>query len=206
MSQTLAPPPHRDAGFTLPEMLIVIILSGVLIAALATAIGVAVRATPTSEDRIDDARSTRSLSTWLSHDTTSSPPFLPEQSVGGFNIATTDDGTNNICGGLGTNIVHLRWSETVHSTMTYVANYRFVVDGDSALVRRYTCYSQSSAPYVRLANLPVTPALDPLQPPVASTTTDTGGNVAVLSFTLAGKSGETILIETASRNPSDFFP
>lgn len=183
-----------------------IVLSGVLVAALSTAISVAIRVTPTSEDRIDDARSTRSLSTWLSHDTTSAPAFLPEQAAGGFNITTTDDGTNNICGGLGANIVHLRWTETVNSTTSYVSNYRFVVDGDSAAVRRYTCYSEDGDPYVSVADRSVTPALDPMQPPVATTTTDASGNVAVLSFSLAGRSGETILIETASRNPSDFFP
>jgi len=193
-------------GFTLPELTIAITLSGVLIAALATALSVALRVTPTSEDRIDDARSTRSLSTWLAQDTTSTPPFWPEQALGGFNIETTDDGTNNACGGLGDNVVHMRWSETVNSSTEFVSNYRFVVDGGTAQIRRYTCYSEMADPFVVTADRAVTPDLDPAQIPVTSIATDVSGNVTVLAFTLAGTSGETVLIETTSRNPSDFFP
>ncbi len=105
---------HRaDGGFTLVEVTLTMMISGVLIAALATAISAAIRTTPANEDRIDDARSTRALSTYLAQDTISTPPFSPEQDQGGFNVASSDQPDNNDCGAAGTNIVHMQWTETV---------------------------------------------------------------------------------------------
>ena len=194
-----------DAGFTLVEMLIVLLVSGVLVAAMATAFSVVVRVTPTSEDRIDDARSTRNLSTMLSHDTSSTPPFAPEGSTGGFDVSTASSTVNNDCSGGGTNIVHMQWTEAIPTSVTYVANYRFVIEDEAATVYRYSCFATDGGPYVLESARAVTPSLDPASLPVAELQTDPSGRVTVLAFRLTGMSGDTVLVETTSRNPSDFF-
>lgn len=198
---------HRDGGFTLVEVTITILITGILVSALAMAITMAVRVSPDSEDRIDDARSTRFLSTWLAQDTVSTPPFLPEEAVGGFNLTAADDGTNNECAAAGSNVVHLRWQETTTTTVTYVANYRFVVEDGVGKVWRYTCRSADGVTFDSVSGRSMTPDLDPSQTPTASVTTDPiSGDVTVLSFQLTGVGGETVLIETSSRNPSEYFP
>ena len=194
-----------DAGFTLVEMLVVMMVSGVLVATLATAFSVVARAVPSSEDRIDDARSTRSLSTLLSHDTASTPPYAPEGLDGGFDISTAASAVNNDCSGGGSNIVHMQWTEAISTYVSFVANYRFVIEDDAAKVYRYSCTSTDGMSYVLESARPVTPSLDPTKVPVAELTTDASGRVTVVAFRLTGTSGETVLVETTSRNPSEFF-
>lgn len=205
-SPTVDPAPRRDGGFTLIELLISMMISGVLVAALATAVVAAIRTTPDNEDRIDDARSTRTLSTYLAQDVTSTPPFIPEQDQGGVDVSTTPSADNNDCGADGTNIVHLQWTETITDRRTYVANYRFVTEDGAGRVRRITCFSLDGGPFALDSSTLVTPNLDPAAAPAASVTLDGDGNVELLSFTLIGRSGESVLVEVASRNPSEFFP
>ena len=244
---TRARQPQRvagDEGFTLIELIIVIVVMGTIMSTLAAALVISLKATPTTEDRLDDARATRSLATWLSYDTTSAPPFLPEQPQGGMDLSSTA----NDCGGLGTNLLHLQWVESSFSSRTYVANYRFVVDGNSGEIVRYYCARTGTGAFVNVSLRSLTKGLDPLDPPVVSavstvetvtttpgpppvstvktTTTNTTASgatsvtietivpgtvdarpiAATVTFVLNGKSGEQVLVETSSRNPSSFFP
>ena len=194
--------PSRDAGFTLIEMTISLVIMGTLMAALALAVSVTLRAAPTASDRIDDSRTTRSLSTWLAQDTTSTPNVIPAGDYGGINTSPTAANDNNYCGGDGQNIVHMSWTETFASTDTYVANYRFVGDGITARVARYTCSRRGTGPFTAPRAQFLTPLLDATAPPVGNF--DETANK--LEFTLTGQNGETVLIQTSSRNPSDFFP
>jgi prepilin-type N-terminal cleavage/methylation domain-containing protein len=190
----------RDAGFTLIEMTVSLVIMGTLMAALALAVSVTLRAAPTASDRIDDSRTTRGLSTWLAQDTTSTPN-IPAGPAGGMDTSPTS-GAND-CKGEGQNIVHMSWTETFASTDTYVANYRFVGDGITARVARYTCSRQGAdGDFTTSRAQFLTPLLDAAAPPVG----DFDETANVLSFTLTGQTGETVLIETSSRNPSDFFP
>lgn len=198
-------PPDADGGFSLIEMLIVTVVIGIIMSAITTAVVTTINAAPDTEARLDDARSTRMLATWLSHDTTSAPPFLPEQAQGGMNITTTATADNNDCGGSGSNLLHLQWTEDGHITTTHVANYRFVVVGAEASVRRYACSRTGAGPYALTFDRVITPPLDPATPPVV-TVDQPVSDVESVSFTLTGASGETVLVETASRNPADFFP
>jgi hypothetical protein len=119
-----------------------------------------------------------------------------------MNTSPTDAASGaNDCGGAGQNIVHMTWTETFTSTDTYVANYRFVGDGITARAARYTCSRQGTGPFTTPRAQFLTPMLDAAAPPIGDF--DTTANV--LSFTLTGQTGETVLIETSSRNPSDFF-
>lgn len=197
---------RNDAGFTLVEVTIVIVIMGMLMAALAMAISITLRTAPDTEARIDDARSTRGLATWLSYDTTSTPPFLPEKTQGGIDLTTSPTANNNDCGGQGSNIVHLQWTEKTTATTVYVANYRFVVDAGVGKVIRYACFKTGTGSFVPRSQQKVAPDLDGASPPTASATFNAAGNVTEIAFTLTGKTGETVLVETSSRNPSDFFP
>ena len=229
-----------DQGFTVIEVLIVIVVMGTLMSTLAAALVIALKTAPSTEARLDDARSTRGLATWLSYDTTSAPPFLPEEAQGGIDITP---GAND-CGGAGTNLLHLKWTENSFSQRTYVANYRFVDSGE--IVRYYCTQSGTDAP-VALSARTLTRGLDPDDPPtvsvttfietvtvnpvtpptwtVTTTTTDATATTATtntasvvknkevlakagatVSFLLNGVSGEEVLVDTSSRNPSSFFP
>lgn len=198
---------RSDGGFTLVELTVSIVIVGTLMGALALATVTILRTSPDNEARIDDARSTRGLSTQLSHDTTSTPPFLPETTQGGFDIDTSPTATNNDCGGDGTNVVHMQWRElTAPGTYeTFVANYRFVVNGDEARIHRVTC-SDSGSGFTNVSDLTLTPILDPSYVPTANIDRDPVTNeVTVLRFFLVGTRGEGVTIETSSRNPADSF-
>ena len=71
---------------------------------------------------------------------------------------------------------------------------------------RVTCSAVAGEPYGAGVSLYLTPKLDPSSVPVASLAFDVDGNVDLMSFTLTGRTGETVLVEVASRNPSEFFP
>lgn len=199
------PATPTDGGFSLIELLIVTVVIGVVMSSIAAVVITTINAAPDTEARLDDARSTRMLSTWLSHDTTSTPPFLPEQAQGGMDISTIATADNNDCSGAGSNLLHLQWTEDGHSVTTHVANYRFVVLGGEGVVRRYACTRAGAGPYLTTFDRAITPPLDPGTPPVVSVDQPVA-DVESVSFTLTGTSGETVLVETASRNPADFFP
>lgn len=196
-----------DGGFTLIETVLVIVVTGILMAAVSMSIVVAIKAAPSTEQRLDDARATRGLATWLSHDTTSTPPFLPEQAQGGINITTSPTADNNDCGGNGSNLLHLQWTEQATVDRTFVANYRFVVDGGEGRIVRYSCWRQSlSGPFGNFFQLNITSGLSTATPPVVTVDQPVGSDVLSVSFQLTGQSGEQVLVETGSRNPADFFP
>ena len=205
LSSAERPMSRRDAGFTLVELVVAISLVGLVTTVLAAAIVVSLRTTPDTENRLDDARATRALATWLSHDTTSAPRFLPLQAdQGGIDLSTGS--TPDPCGtGVGENLVHLQWTETSFVTTTHVANYRFVVNGDQGQIRRYSCSKVGDGSFSAASSRLLTSKLDPAQPPVVVPDPATG-DVSTLTFQLVGKSGETVAIETGSRNPAEFFP
>lgn len=65
---------RRDAGMTLVELLIVSVLLGLVTTVIAAAFITVLRVTPTTEFRIDDARTNRNLQGWLIRDVSSTPP------------------------------------------------------------------------------------------------------------------------------------
>jgi prepilin-type N-terminal cleavage/methylation domain-containing protein len=195
-----------EPGFTLVELSIVIVVLGIVMSTLAMAISVAFRTAPQTENRLDDARATRALATWLSHDTTSAPPFLPETAQGGLDISLAPTPTNNDCAAPGSNLLHLQWREAAFSDQTFVANYRFVTTGTSGEIVRNVCSSTGGGPFVAVTSRRLLTGLDPAKPPAVTVKQLAGGNVTSVTFGLTGKSGEKVAIETGSRNPADFFP
>lgn len=193
-----------DTGFTLIEVLIVMSLVAIIVPCLALAFAVIVRTTPDTEVRIDDARSTRGLATWLSHDTTSAPRFQPMNDQGGIDISPGI----NTCNGQGTNLLHLQWTEDGFEERTFVSSYRFVVDGDEGRVVRYTCSRVGSGAFIANPPQNLTSQLAPSTPPevvLQPVGRSSGDPVLAVDMTLTAISGERVLVETGSRNPSDFF-
>jgi len=205
-SVAAAPEPsgtHRDGGFTLIEVIIVLVILGIVMSSLSLALSVALRTNPDNQSRIDDARATRSLATWLSYDVSSTPPFVGEKAQGG--IVT---GAANDCGGPGSNLLHLKWVEARPTLVTYVASYRFVqVDGIGEIVR-VSCkrLGPDPGPFESTSIQNLTSGLKASTAPTVVLAVVGAGPVTKVSFSLTGNTGQSVLVETASRNPADFFP
>ena len=198
---------EHDSGFSIIEILISMVVLGMIMSVLSVAVSVALRASPDTETRLDDARATRSLSTWLANDTISTPPFMPEQTQGGIILDQAVTADNNDCGGPGTNLMHLQWTEVTNVSLTFVANYRFEVAGGDASIIRHLCSKEDSDPYAFIARRTMTSGLLPTQVPTITPVIDGfTGNVTSIQFELTGQSGEIVYVETGSRNPADFFP
>jgi prepilin-type N-terminal cleavage/methylation domain-containing protein len=189
-----------DRGFTLIELLIVTVLLGIIMSVLATAVVVSLKTLPATEQRVEDARSTRGLATWLSHDTTSAPRFTSDTTQGGLDFTAANE-----CLGSGTNLVHMKWIEQTSISQTFVANYRFVISGGVGTIVRYSCSKTDPGAYGAATSLNLTSNLDPLVPPTVSTTMN-GTDVTSITLVLTGESGEVVSVETGTRNPADFFP
>jgi prepilin-type N-terminal cleavage/methylation domain-containing protein len=204
VTSRLTPRP-ADSGFTLIETLIVISLVAIIVPCIALAFAVIVRTSPDTDVRIDDARSTRGLATWLSHDTTSAPRFEPMNAQGGID---TSPGTNT-CAASGTNILHLQWTEDGFDERTFVSSYRFVVEDGQGRVVRYTCSKTGGGSFSTGEPVNLTSGLDAATPPtivLQPVGRNAGDPVVSVDMILTASSGEQVLVETGSRNPSDFFP
>mgnify|MGYP000246919284 CR=1 FL=1 len=152
---------HRDDGFTLIEVIIVLVILGIVMSSLSLAFSVALRTNPDNESRVDDARSTRSLATWLSYDVSSTPPFVGETAQGG------------------------------------------IVTGE---IVRVSCKRLGTGPYESISIQNLTSNLKASAAPTVVLTVVGAGPVTKVTFSLTGNTGQSVLVETASRNPADFFP
>lgn len=132
-------PRDRDRGLTLVELIIVTTLLGLVATVIAAAFITILQVTPSTQFRIDDARSTRGLQTYLARDIASTPPNVPvDASEGGylFSGAEPSDPDHRCNVSVGTNVLHMQWKE---AGSTFYANYRLVPDGSSNKVIRYYC-------------------------------------------------------------------
>ncbi|NND75728.1 MAG: hypothetical protein HKN44_12050 [Ilumatobacter sp.] len=200
---------RSDAGITVIDLLFSIVVVGMVMSTLSLAVLTSLRAAPDTETRIDDARATRSLATWLTSDTISAPPFMPETSQGG--IVTDQDPLatdNNDCNQTGTNLLHLQWVELTDVERTFVANYRWSLDADGAgRIVRHVCVRSGPIPaaFTSVTDRTMTTGLTSGSPPTVTPIFD-GPDVASIRFELTGATGETVRVDTGSRNPADFFP
>jgi prepilin-type N-terminal cleavage/methylation domain-containing protein len=192
---------RRDGGVSLVELLVVMALIGLVATVLTSAIIVILRTAPSTELRTDDARSTRGLATWLSHDVTSTPPFEPVTDRGGFSMSPSA----NTCGAPagGVTLIELTW---VQLNRTFAATYRTeTANSGDAAIRRYACSRTDSSGWSAPSRTNLTSGLDPSNPGVVGLVKD-NGRVEIVRVRLTGRSGDDILLDVSPRNPSEFFP
>lgn len=199
----------RDAGFSLPEILISIVVMSTIATVLVGVVSVVLRNVPSTEARAEDARSVMGLVTWLPQDVDSTPPT-------GFDI---DPSTASGCGvdpAGSINLLRLQWSEHVSgTTTTYISNYRHLTEGAAANVKRVTCSGAGSPPFASgvvqnvTGQLPVLPAgWSPGQPPASVTiaTDAVTGNVDLVTFALTTFDGDLVKVDSAPKNPAETLP
>lgn len=89
--------PDRDGGFTLPETLIALVISGILVSTLTMAFSVVVRSQQPAQDRIAESKDVSFVQTWLPIDLASSKelnkepdhqPASPPVVLPGTNVVT----------------------------------------------------------------------------------------------------------------------
>lgn len=135
----------RDAGMTLPEVLITVFVSGMLVAALATASTVILRQSDNSSGRLNNARSEQSVGLWMPSDLASAEAV--DTSPGASPCGTQCPPGVNVGG---SNALMLSWTGSVPGatepipTRTTVS-YRYVQVGDEWQVIRVACVSVDSA-------------------------------------------------------------
>jgi prepilin-type N-terminal cleavage/methylation domain-containing protein len=212
-------PEHAELGgdgFTLIEVLVVVVILGVLATVLAGAIVVVLRTSltsPSTAERIDDAQVVQGLVTWLPQDVDSTP-------VAGFDVDPTAltgcDGPSD-----GKSLLKLTWSETVGGMVTFFrANYRHVTAGMEGRIVRVTC--SGSAPANSVPADPLGPStvikvasqLAPLPPGWAPTqlpadvrvNPNASGTGADVMFKLETLTGKIVEVEAASKNPNQTLP
>ena len=182
------------------------IVLGMITSALTAALSITLRSLPEAESRLDDARATRSLGMWLAQDTMSTPPFVGEQAQGGMIRLDQDPANSNDCNEAGTNLLHLQWTQSSSADTTFVANYRYVQEGPEAVIRRFTCQSVDGGAFGSDGRANVLTGLAPgLVPNVVFDLDGTSGEVDRVRFYLTGAAGESVRVDTRSRNPADFF-
>lgn len=202
-SQTTSP---SDRGVTLVELLIVVVLTGILMPAIAAVFITIVRNSPSVQTRADDSRTTRGLSTWLPQDVLSTPPsiIIDGSSTPGY---TVNPLRVSDCGpaAAGTNVLHMVWTENAGTLMTYVANYRFITTGTTTQIKRYTCSRSGSAPFGNTREFNVTTPI--VQTTSASATPIlASGTLQFIEVKATTVSGVEVLIRAASRNPAEQLP
>lgn len=125
---------HRgaDRGLTLVEMLIVVSLLGLVMFVIAAAFITILRVTPSTHYRIDDARSTRGLQTWLARDIASTPPHDYDPTTGtGYVDGSSTPSTagvpaGDVCTTSGTHVLFMAWTD---QGVSYRSQY--TIEGDA---------------------------------------------------------------------------
>ena len=135
----------RDAGMTLPEVLISVMVTGLLVAALAAASTVVLRQNDNVDGRLNNSRSEQNVGLWMPSDLASAeavdtlPGATPcgSQCPPGINVG-------------GSNALMLTWTGSIPGATAPIptrttVSYRYVLVGDEYQVIRVQCVSVNSA-------------------------------------------------------------
>lgn len=163
---------HRDAGLTLPELLIAISILGLITVVLSTSVIVTLRQQDNTEGRVNVARAEQSVSMWI-------PADLSSASTVDTSPEATPCGAT-VCDGIdlseGSNVLLLSWTTEDGSGNTIETNvsYHFAPSGDGQtyILTRVECTSSgggwSCTSNVVLRDLPGPPGGEPFVPGVAN--------------------------------------
>jgi prepilin-type N-terminal cleavage/methylation domain-containing protein len=119
-----------EAGFTLVELLMAIVIMGVVLGPLAAGLLVGLRTSDETANRLAGSNDAQLLSIWL-------PPDVQSTGGGASDVSTSN---NTDCSGV-TNVLRLRWTETTgSSSATYIAAYAVSQNGTGEWrLVRYAC-------------------------------------------------------------------
>ena len=131
----------RDAGFTLPELLVSIIVTGILVAALSMAAILVIRQTDNNMGRLNNTRSEQSVGVWMPSDLSSAEDVDTDP-------AALPCGAQCPAGliGEGSNALMVSWTgsqagETDAVSTVTTVSYRYERDGDEFEIVRVECLS-----------------------------------------------------------------
>ena len=188
-----------DRGFTLPEVLIVVVLVGLMTSALAAAFIVIARTAPAAEARDDDSRTLLGLANYLPLDVSSTPAGSDIQIPGGAMTCGSSPGTS---------LLQLQWTDAGTGQTTQVG-YRYV-DNDGWRIVRYQCIGSASS----VTNL-TSPLPDPSTTPVTvnevvgdhdkDPATPSTVRMGVV-FNVTTLAGQTHRLEAVSDNVAEVLP
>ncbi len=185
--------PTTDRGFTLPELLVVIAVMGMIATAVFSGISVVLRNESSTMARLSQQRNIQGLTTWLPADVASTPPNGLVIGGGG-------------CGsGSGVNVLGLTWVEVVDGrSTTYRVTYQATNEGDHSRLWRYYC-DGSSAKAVLVSNeLPlIDGGWSPTSPPIQL---DYDAEQRVLTVTITQINGQVVTLRAAQYNRAEQLP
>jgi len=186
---------HRptDDGFTLVEVIIVVVLLGLVSLVIGFAITTVLRVTPTAESQVSTARSVQGLTVWF-------PADVASAVASGSNITTAPSSLTCVGSetGPGSNLIEITWTVSDPSPSTFVAAYRLEpgVGGDA--VHRYAC-SDTAGPFTDTT-------FQTLTGPLSSGTATATPSFDEVALDLQGADGTPIRIEATPRNPAEALP
>ncbi len=214
---------HPDAGMTLVELLVSVVVVALIATVLAAAITVVFRQAPETTARADTARWEQNLGTWLPADLTSAEwpdPSDPTQAVG---YAPYEPCPSVACT-FGDNIAHLSWNDdgtTVH------VSYRYGATADGTYeFRRVECRAGSCTSITLVRDMPApaaggTPPISVTFPPDVLETDPNGSEIVNSSgrrvtvtvygaggtdlLTFSGGGVERVDLEPAAIQPPEFL-
>ena len=139
--------PGRDAGSTLPELLITVMLLGLIISSLTAAVIVMVRQQDNSVGRLNVSRSETNIGMWLPADLASAEAVDVSPSASPCGAACP---ANAITGG--SNTILLTWDSleagVTEAVVTHIAvSYRYVLVGTEYQLVRVECQQVDAGPW-----------------------------------------------------------
>ena len=191
----------RDGGFTLTEVLIVMVIMGTFATVLAATFSVIARNTPAAEARTDAARSVQGLVTWLPEDVDATPPDGFSSAWNRWDCAGSAPGKN---------VLHMTWVEPrgTHDVV-YAVSYQYVFDGAEWAIGRYSCDDSGTGVMGPAAGINLTaelPVWDDATPPTTVTFAPTSGAVETATLSVGTLVGVDVVIDAAPKNPDETLP
>jgi prepilin-type N-terminal cleavage/methylation domain-containing protein len=190
---------RKDSGFTLPELLIAVTMTGLIVSVIAMTIAVSLRNLPATSARADSSVLIQGLTTFL-------PPDVDSTEPDRFDV---DPLTGSGCGGTdpGINMLKLSWNETYRGVTTnFVADYRWVDEGDSAHIVRVFCQGAPSLGAAQTVSMTGPLSTTPPVVTAGNYLQVVGGEDDFVVITVETLAGESVEIKAATKNPDDELP